>query len=495
MNRDFLKEAIADAKAVKESAIANAKAALEESFTPHLKNMLSMKLQEMDKEDDVKEMMSKSYEEDDVKKEAMRGSFEEDEVKEAKEEEEAKKAKNEAKMSNPVMRKGLKGDDPAELETEKDRLKKEDMNLDEILAELESDTVNEDARTDAEEEGYKDGIKDAKADIKKAVDDVKLQEDERTDAEEEGYLDGMKDEKEDMMDDEEVIDIDDMTDEDLKGFIEDVIEDMVTAGELEAGGDTVEMSDEEEEVDVDVDVDTVDTEETEVEVTESKEEVKEVVGTAAAGMAALFAAAGGMAGIQMAMEKAENRDKYPKLAKMLDILGELGGAASKARFAEAKVDAATDDELAKIEMEIGDLFEAKKEMDEEMKGDKDSMKEDLDEAYSTIETLKSELNEINLLNAKLLYTNKIFKAKSLNENQKVKVLTAFDKAETVKEAKLVYETLQDGLKAKLKAKESIKESRIGRASKTLTAPKKGNKKPIVESNQMVDRFKKLAGII
>ena len=159
MNRDFLKEAIADAKAVKESAIANAKAALEESFTPHLKNMLSMKLQEMDKEDDVKEMMSKSYEEDDVN--------------EAKEEEEAKKAKNEAKMSNPVMRKGLKGDDPAELETEKDRLKKEDMNLDEILAELESDTVNEDARTDAEEEGYKDGIKDAKADIKKAVDDVK----------------------------------------------------------------------------------------------------------------------------------------------------------------------------------------------------------------------------------------------------------------------------------------------------------------------------------
>ena len=40
MSRDLLREAIADAKAVRESAIANAKAALEEAFTPHLKNVL-----------------------------------------------------------------------------------------------------------------------------------------------------------------------------------------------------------------------------------------------------------------------------------------------------------------------------------------------------------------------------------------------------------------------------------------------------------------------
>ena len=47
-NRDLLKEAIADAKAVKETAIANAKAALEESFTPHLQDILSKKIQEME---------------------------------------------------------------------------------------------------------------------------------------------------------------------------------------------------------------------------------------------------------------------------------------------------------------------------------------------------------------------------------------------------------------------------------------------------------------
>ena len=71
-NRDLLTEAIADAKSVKEVAIANAKLALEEAFTPHLKSMMSAKLEEMDKEDDkVDEMYGKKYEEDDVKTEEM----------------------------------------------------------------------------------------------------------------------------------------------------------------------------------------------------------------------------------------------------------------------------------------------------------------------------------------------------------------------------------------------------------------------------------------
>ena len=90
-NRDLLKEAIADAKAVKETAIANAKLALEEAFTPHLKSMLAAKLEEMDKEDDVKEGYGKKYEEDDVKKEEMdskdKMKEEKDEMDEAKHEE------------------------------------------------------------------------------------------------------------------------------------------------------------------------------------------------------------------------------------------------------------------------------------------------------------------------------------------------------------------------------------------------------------------------
>ena len=52
-SRDVLKEAIAEAKAVKQAAIENAKAALNESFTPHLKSMLAAKLEEMEKVEDV----------------------------------------------------------------------------------------------------------------------------------------------------------------------------------------------------------------------------------------------------------------------------------------------------------------------------------------------------------------------------------------------------------------------------------------------------------
>ena len=118
-------------------------------------------------------------------------------------------------------------------------------------------------------------------------------------------------------------------------------------------------------------------------------------------------------------------------------------------------------------------------------------KSELGEAIETIAILKSELNEINLLNAKLLYANKIFKAKNMNESQKAKVLGAFDKAETVKEVKIVFETLNENFKP---VRKSSHEGVVGSASKATLAPKT-TKKPIVESNEMVNRFKKLAGII
>jgi hypothetical protein len=119
----------------------------------------------------------------------------------------------------------------------------------------------------------------------------------------------------------------------------------------------------------------------------------------------------------------------------------------------------------------------------------EALKAELNEALKTINVLKSELNEINLLNAKLLYTNKIFKAKNLNENQKVKVLSSFDKATTVGEVKMVFETLNEGIKVN---KNTIKEN-LGSASKAMVTP--NAKKPIVESNDAFLRMQKLAGII
>jgi len=395
MNREFLKEAIADAKAVKETAIANAKAALEESFTPHLKTVLSAKLEEMEKED-----MDEGY----------------DEIDEAKDSEKMEEKKE--YMTAKEKREGddRKSDNKAETETEKMRKIKEedDSNLDEVLAEL-KDELDENKRTDAEEKGYKDGIEDAKDDMEKKIKKIELEEDERTDTEEEGYLDGMEDEKADM--DDEEIDLEDMTDDDLKKFIEDVISDMVAAGELEAG--------EEFEVEDEVEVD----DEVEVEIDED-----------------------------VTIDEDARTDAEEK--------------GYKDGIEDAKAD-------------------AKKEIDDIKLEEKE---DELKEAYATVETLRNELNEINLLNAKLLYTNKIFKSKNLTEHNKVKVLTSFDKAETVKEAKLIYETLKDGLTEK-KVKKTVNES-ISMASKSVgVGPKKVDAKPIVESNQMVDRFKKLAGII
>jgi hypothetical protein len=122
------------------------------------------------------------------------------------------------------------------------------------------------------------------------------------------------------------------------------------------------------------------------------------------------------------------------------------------------------------------------------------MRKDLEEAIDTIKTLKSELNEINLLNAKLLYSNKIFKSKNMTESQKTKVLGAFDKATTVSEVKVVFETINENFVPTEKSKKPISESIRGYASKATNSIK-STKKPIVESNEMVNRFQKLAGII
>merc|ERR1712100_237749 len=154
-NRDLLTEAIADAKAVKETAIANAKLALEEAFTPHLKSMLAAKLEEMDKEDDVKEGYGKKYEEDDVKKEAYH-SKDKDKMDEEKEEVDEMDAvsfrrKNSPSYNfdadggpvNPVPHKVGK----STIEEEKEEMD-EEIDLDDLLAEL--DEAKEDDLSDAE---------------------------------------------------------------------------------------------------------------------------------------------------------------------------------------------------------------------------------------------------------------------------------------------------------------------------------------------------------
>ena len=121
----------------------------------------------------------------------------------------------------------------------------------------------------------------------------------------------------------------------------------------------------------------------------------------------------------------------------------------------------------------------------------DEMKKELDEAYKALAQVKSDLNEVNLLNSKLLYVNKIFKAKNLTENQKVKVLEAFDKATSKKEAKLVYETMIGNLNT---SKTPVNESVKGMASKVISGTASSTKQPIIEVNSAFARMQKLAGI-
>ena len=305
--RDMFAEAIAEAKLVKETAIENAKAALTESFAPHLQSMISAKLQEMEMED-------------------------EEEVEETL--------------------------DITESDTEEtiDEVDNEMDELDELLKEIEGEDELDEAKKDDETET----------------------EDDETET------------KDDETEDE--LNIEDMSEEDLKSFIEDVINDMIEAGELEPGEDQEEEAEEDD--DDEIDLNNIEDDE------EEAEEVDEVL----------------------------------------------------------EDDMITNDEL--------------------------------DEAYNTIKILRQEINEIKLLNAKLLYSNKIFKAKQLTEGKKLQVLHAFDKVTTVKEAKNTYEILKENLENKKTIKESFKGSS---ASKTIT-PIRESKQPIVEVDNQYKRWQVLAGI-
>ena len=126
-----------------------------------------------------------------------------------------------------------------------------------------------------------------------------------------------------------------------------------------------------------------------------------------------------------------------------------------------------------------------KEMDEE-----EETKKDLEEAYKVIRFMKSKLNEVNLLNAKLLFSNKLFRNHSLNESQKMKVIENFDRAQSLREVKLVFATLTESFNLGGKTKRTIKESYASKPSRS-TRP---SKKVISEGNDLASRWKKLANL-
>jgi hypothetical protein len=385
-NRDILKEAIADAKSIKEAAIANAKVALEEAFTPYLKEKLSAKLAEIDAMD---EEMDEAKEMDEMKKSEM------DEMKDMDE-------------SKDEMYEDENMDEMEDMDEMKKSM--DEMDLDELLRELEDmdeemDENMDETINDPRGPGAHGNIAPT------AQNDTDLNE--------------AKEGEEEESEEDVEIDIENMSEEDLKSFIESVIADMVKAGELEAGHEGMEDEEGAEEE------------------SEEEEEVS----------------------IDELMGELDERKKYG---------GNKGDVPASKR---------------------GDKKDtAEEEGVEDYKKKLKEMKAELEEAYEALNKVKAEINEVNLLNSKLLYLNKVFKAKNLTESQKVKVLAAFDKATSKKEAQLVYETVMESLNNTNTTKRPVTESVRGMASKVISGTTNSTKQPIIEVNAAFERMQKLAGI-
>ena len=226
------------------------------------------------------------------------------------------------------------------------------------------------------------------------------------------------------------------------------------------------------------------------------------------------------------------------LKELEDGLNDVGGmedvAAEEAPVSETSDEASddqlvdldellseTDDKDAEEEIEEGKLpkgladYQAKKagkskddDDDEEKETVKEniSLKKELAEYRSAVVYLRDRINEVNLLNAKLLYTNKLFKQASLNNEQKLKVIESFDLTKSVREAKLVYATLAEsfnfgGKKTVVAAptnkkvvSQTVRSITEGLASKPVASTRPTKAAVLTEGAEMANRFKKLAGI-
>jgi hypothetical protein len=130
----------------------------------------------------------------------------------------------------------------------------------------------------------------------------------------------------------------------------------------------------------------------------------------------------------------------------------------------------------------------------ELEGELEAKEEELHEAYRTVKQLKSIINEVNLLNAKLLYTNKLFRNFELSQNQKMKVIENFDGAGNPREVKLVFTTLAESFKRPATKKRVVKESAASRPTRT-TAPSRQTTQVLTEGFELANRWKKLAGLL
>jgi len=387
---DLLKEAIADAKAVRKTALANAKLALEEAFTPKLQSMLSAKIRE---------------------------------------------------------------------EAEHD-LEEEDEDLHDGMREDEHDEMREDEHEDVDE------MREDEYDVDEMREDEHEDVDEMREDEHELDLEGHHEGHDEIEEDEDEHEVDEMRNDDAIEEEDDLeLESIIR--ELE---DEIE-EDEHEELE------------------EGHEDELEESNDASSGI-------GG------------SDNKQPAPAANADSTDDPEGTGAKV-VAESEdgmegesetLDNLHEEDEDEIDLEevIRSLREEEEELEESedgMEGESETINnltEKLKESYSVVKFLRSKINEVNLLNAKLLFTNKLFRNGNLNESQKIKVIETFDRAKSTREVKLVYTTLAEStISARTNRKrKAIKE---GFASKAVGSTKP-RRSVISEGADMAARFKKLAGL-
>ena len=146
-----------------------------------------------------------------------------------------------------------------------------------------------------------------------------------------------------------------------------------------------------------------------------------------------------------------------------------------------------------MEEDIDSIIEAILSEDDDEDNEIEVNTDELEEAYSTIKQLQGVLQEVNLLNAKLLYTNKLFRKFELSENQKMKIIENFDRAGNTREVKLVFSTIAESFQKPATKKAVVKEHKnVASKASGTTRP---SKEIISEGSEMANRFKKLAGLL
>ena len=165
-----------------------------------------------------------------------------------------------------------------------------------------------------------------------------------------------------------------------------------------------------------------------------------------------------------------------------------------AELGDHKVVKEVEDKEEGDDIDLDEVLKAlSEEEDAEEEADKvEELKKEIQETRSVVKFMRAKLNEVNLLNAKLLFSNKLFRAFGLNNNQKLKVVENFDRTKNLREVKLVYATLAESFKSPKKLSESVSK---GSSSKPTRSTKPAKSQVLSEGNELKARFKKLANIL